>query len=345
MPKTIEYLSQRRKQQLISLNQISNVSNESVIKSLPLSLSSVVKVNNESCNRATEQIACEPNVITTNKELTNQIAQELTFNIENVKTNNTCNDNVKQWSNQNDHFLVKDEKNSFLNGSSKNMSSKLNSKHLINDLQLWVSNFQISQSAINALLTILRKNNHYDLPKDGRTLRKTPKTTCKQIYFGNDGAYMHFGLENGLKRSIIRYFKIYPDVIYVQLNCDRASISTSSTSQFWPLLVAIEADFSEPFLVGIFHGFSKPKDVNTFLLPFVNDMENISKNGINVNGKIITVVLNTIICDAPAKAYITYTKHHTGYFECSKYFQEGEWNDTVIFPEIDSPLKSFITME
>ncbi|EZA51355.1 hypothetical protein X777_10004, partial [Ooceraea biroi] len=73
--------------------------------------------------------------------------------------------------------------------------------------------------------------------------------------------------------------------IFLQLNCDGASISTSSTSQFRPLLVAIEADFySEPFLVGIFHGYSKPKDVNTFLLPFVNDIENIAKNGINVNG-------------------------------------------------------------
>lgn len=67
---------------------------------------------------------------------------------------------------------------------------------------------------------------------------------------------------------------------------------------------------------------------NTFLLPFVNDMENIAKNGININGKIIIVVLNTIICEA--KAYITCTKHHTGYFGCNKCFQEGEWNGTII---------------
>ncbi|XP_029159520.1 uncharacterized protein LOC114931568 [Nylanderia fulva] len=77
-------------------------------------------------------------------------------------------------------------------------------------------------------------------------------------------------------------------------------------------------------------------------------MENIAKNGINVNGKVITVILNTIICDAPAKAYITCTKYHTGYFGCGKCTQEDEWNGTVIFPEIDSPLRtdeSFITMK
>lgn len=158
---------------------------------------------------------------------------------------------------------------------------------------------------------------------------------------------MQFGLENGLERSIIRYFRIYPDVIYIQLNCDGASISTSSTNQFWPLLVSIEADFyTKPFLVGIFHSYAKPKDDNIFRLPFFNDMENIAKNNINGNGKIITIILNTIICDAPAKAYIICTKHHTGYFGCSKCTQESEWNGIVTFPEIDSPLrtdKSFIT--
>lgn len=173
----------------------------------------------------------------------------------------------------------------------------------------WASNFKRSLSAINALLSTLRENKHSDLPKNGRTLKKTPKTTCKQIHFGNGGAYMHFGLENRLKRSIIKYFKIYPDVIFLQLNCDGVSISTSSTSQFWPLLVAIEADFySEPFLVDIFHDYSKPKDVNTFLLPFVNDINKwkiLLKNDINGNGKVITIILNTIICDARAKAYIS----------------------------------------
>lgn len=311
-------------------------------------MSSVVKVNRESCNHAIEQTACEPHLKTNNGELTNEIAQELMFN-EYVERNYIFNDNVEQWSNHDNHYFANNERNNYFNESSENSSSKINSENLINCLQVWASNFQISLSAINALLSILRENNHSDLPKDGRTLKKTPKTTCKQIQFGNDGACMHFGLENGLKHSIIKYFKIYSDVIFLQLNCDGASISTSSTSQFWPLLVAIQADFySEPFLVGIFHGYSKPKDVNVFLLPFVNDMENIAKNGINVNGKVITVILNTIICDAPAKAYITCTKYHTGYFGCGKCTQEGEWNGTVIFPEIDSPLRtdeSFITMK
>lgn len=97
MPKSIEYLSHRRKRLLISLNQISNVSNKFLIKNLPLSLSSVVTVNSETYNSATEQIACKIEI--DNTELTKQIAQELTFNVEDVETNNICNNNVEQWSN------------------------------------------------------------------------------------------------------------------------------------------------------------------------------------------------------------------------------------------------------
>src|SRR5436190_21946045 len=104
MPKSIQYLSHRRKRQLISLNQISNVSNECLIENLPLSLASVVTVKSETCNSATEQIACE--IATDNTELTNRIAQELTFNVEDVETNNICNDNVEQWSNRNDYFFL-----------------------------------------------------------------------------------------------------------------------------------------------------------------------------------------------------------------------------------------------
>lgn len=57
------------------------------------------------------------------------------FNVEDVRTTNTRNDNVEQWSNKNDRFL-KDEKNNCLNWTSENNSPKVNSKNLTTDLQL-----------------------------------------------------------------------------------------------------------------------------------------------------------------------------------------------------------------
>lgn len=119
------------------------------------------------------------------------------------------------------------------------------------------------------------------------------------------------------------------------------SFSKSSNSQFWPLLAAIEADFyTEPFLIGLFHGFSKPNNFNVYINPFVDEMKDLQNDGIIINNKKIDVRLHAIICDAPARAYLTLTKSHSGYFGCSKCIQEGEWDGYVSFPEINNPFRT-----
>lgn len=51
--------------------------------------------------------------------------------------------------------------------------------------------------------------------------------------------------------------------------------------------------------------------------------------------------INAILCDAPAKSFITYTKGHTGYFSCSKCIQEGDFvHNRIIFPEINNILRT-----
>lgn len=62
--------------------------------------------------------------------------------------------------------------------------------------------------------------------------------------------------------------------------------------------------------------------------------------GINVDGKIVQVALNALICDAPAKAFVTCTKGHTGHFACPKCIQEGEYiNNRMTFPETQANLR------
>lgn len=63
-------------------------------------------------------------------------------------------------------------------------------------------------------------------------------------------------------------------------------------------------------------------------------MKTLHGNGIIINGRKVDVRLNAIICDAPARAYLTLTKSHSGYFGCSKCIQEGKWDGYVNFPEI-----------
>lgn len=86
---------------------------------------------------------------------------------------------------------------------------------------------------------------------------------------------------------------------------------------------------------------SKPKNANEFLSSFVNEYIYLSENGIIVNNKKYTVIINAILCDAPAKSFVTYTKGHTGYFACSKCIQEGDFiNNRITFPEIHNTLRT-----
>lgn len=130
-------------------------------------------------------------------------------------------------------------------------------------------------------------------------------------------AIVHFGLFSALERSIKTYLKcIKTKEIKLNINIDGLPLCKSSSSQFWPIMVSIEEIdvFTLPFIFGVYYGMSKPNDANEFLTNFVNEFIILSQCGITVYDETYTVVINAIVCDAPAKAFITFTKSHTGYF-------------------------------
>jgi len=90
--------------------------------------------------------------------------------------------------------------------------------------------------------------------------------------------------------------------------------------------------YTLPFIIGVYHGMCKPSSANEFLTDFVNEFTILFQRGITVNNETYKVVINAIVCDTPAKSFITYTKGHTGYFSCSKCIQEGDFlNNRVVF--------------
>ena len=89
---------------------------------------------------------------------------------------------------------------------------------------------------------------------------------------------------------------------------------------------------TKPFVAGLYHGMSKPNDANQYLSPLITELIALEENGIYYNEKIYKVLVKGIVYDAPARAFITYTKNHSGYFGCSKCVQEGEYINSVIFP-------------
>lgn len=95
-----------------------------------------------------------------------------------------------------------------------------------------------------------------------------------------------------------------------------------------------------PFAVGIYHGFNKPHNPNVYLSQFVSDMELIIENGISFKNKICQVRIKCIVCDAPARAYITCTIGHDGYFSCTKCIQQGVWLNHVVLSEVDAAIRT-----
>lgn len=99
--------------------------------------------------------------------------------------------------------------------------------------------------------------------------------------------------------------------------------------------------YTSPIIIGVYHGMNKPNDANIFLNDFVNDFICLSQNGITVCNIKYNVIINAIVCDVPARSFITYTKGHTGHFSCSKCLQEGDFvHNRVVYPEINNTLRT-----
>lgn len=324
MPRDIRYLSQRRKNQLINRelhnSRISDLSqsvnsNSTVPKMKEEVVNSFIK-NDTSCRIS--NILVE-NLNEFNEYSFNEIS-ELHSDIESDQENIIDSDNIPALVNTCDNLSLN------------------------KDLQMFIIEYNISHNAANKLLHILRKHSHIELPKDIRSLVHTPKSASINIKCVSGGHYIHFGLSSGLKRSIQTYYNfIKTNEIKLNINIDGLPISKSSNSQLWPIMASLcEIDvYTLPIIIGIYHGMHKPNNANEFLTDFVNEFINLTQTGIIVDNETYTVTINALLCDAPAKSFVTDTKGHTGYFACSKCMQEGDFvHNRIIFPETHNTLRT-----
>jgi hypothetical protein len=92
----------------------------------------------------------------------------------------------------------------------------------------------------------------------------------------------------------------------------------------------------KPFLIGAYNGLEKPSSANDFLKDFVEEFNYLCANGLNNTNT--NIVFQTLICDAPAKSFVTLTKGHSGFYSCSKCEQKGRYlNGRVCFPILNTP--------
>ncbi|GAB0097594.1 uncharacterized protein DMENIID0001_132510 [Sergentomyia squamirostris] len=190
-------------------------------------------------------------------------------------------------------------------------------------LQEWAVTHKIPQNAINSLLGILRQEpGLHHLPRDSRTLQKTPESVNIQeqpagkLWIGSLRTIIRSLLEN---KSVV-------DTINLQLHIDGLPIAGSSKSQFWPVQFRIlEYPDILPQVVVIFHGEGKPPSLENYLGPMVDDLKLMLQEGIQLNNKNVQIQLHSVIADSPAWAYIKGVVYFNHCHGCTKCTVEGDY--------------------
>jgi len=201
---------------------------------------------------------------------------------------------------------------------------------LLHDLRNWSFAFKIRHNAINALIKILRHTPHSQfntLPKNARTLLKTPRKTAEIVTLSG-GSYYHFGVSNTLEVLLLHYKSISLKVSEINLliNIDGLPLSRSSPKSFWPILLSDDIS-NQVYMVGLFFGQKKPNNANEFLQQFVTELIPLIQRGYHSDmlNCDIKVNIKAIICDAPAKSFILNIKGHNGYSSCTKCTIRGDY--------------------
>ncbi|XP_032689875.1 uncharacterized protein LOC116853111 isoform X3 [Odontomachus brunneus] len=173
---------------------------------------------------------------------------------------------------------------------------------------------------------------------DGRSLLNTPlKYVIKTIEIGE---YIHFGLCNGIKEAILEKQILPSSIIEVAINIDGLPLSKSSSNSFWPILGCI-VPYGKVFIIGVYCGKEKPKNVNEFLHDFISETIDLYTNGIVINNSQYQFKIKYFVCDAPAKSFILQCRGHTGYNSCTKCTVEGVFKQNrICFPEINAPKRT-----
>lgn len=112
---------------------------------------------------------------------------------------------------------------------------------LISDkLRYWALYHRITKTALSDLLSILKYSGFSFLPKDARTLMRTPVQV--PISTLSNGKLWYHGVKNCLETVL---GKIADDIsITLDWNFDGFPISKSSNMQFWPILTSIRGTYT-----------------------------------------------------------------------------------------------------
>lgn len=79
-----------------------------------------------------------------------------------------------------------------------------------------------------------------DLPKDSRTLLKTPREMSNIIMIIEPGEYLHLGVKKGICRTLARaLLLVIPEILLIDFNTDGMTLDKSGNIQLWPIQIRV----------------------------------------------------------------------------------------------------------
>lgn len=199
------------------------------------------------------------------------------------------------------------------------------------ELGEWAVRHKIKHDALRDLLGIVRRQNQH-LPKDPRTLLRTPREVS--VKFIDGGSYYYLGVQNAIsnieKTVSCTNSNSWTDAheLSMQINIDGIPLFKSGNVTLWPILGRFPEISSSPFPIALFCGPSKPKSMDEFMQDFVSEM---NEPCVKLLDKDVTVKLDAVICDAPARAMVKCCKAHMAYNSCERCYQKGIWRNKITF--------------
>ena len=145
---------------------------------------------------------------------------------------------------------------------------------------------------------------------------------------------MHLGFKSGIQRILRRSnSQELPSILEVDFSTDDATLDKASNILMWPVQIRVaNILFSDPEVVGIYKGSSKPSNGSDVIGPFVDEvLETINNGGIDFFGTKFPIQLRCFIADAPARAFILNHAGHNSKAPCSKCWITGEYNGRMVF--------------
>lgn len=143
-------------------------------------------------------------------------------------------------------------------------------------------------------------------------------------------------------KKLIEENIILANTIEIALNIDGLPLFKSSMLSFWVILgrvIGMEKYSSQSvFPICLTLGSTKPKDLN-FLNDLTAELITLTTEGIPTSQGIYKIVLNHIVCDAPAKSLVKATKLYSGYAACFDCNIRGLYfRHRMIYPEFQNLL-------